>query len=261
LKRILLTNDDGVDYPGLAILAEALAGLGEVTVVAPDGPRSGTSMAGSFHGVLAVSSRRLANGLTATVLDGFPVDCVRYGLVRMGFPPPDLVVVGINHGLNLASDLHYSGTVGAARDAAMWGIPSLAVSSGSLDGSGHWGRPEEEDLRRAAAWGADIARKILEEGLEPGRFLNLNVPAGAHGPVRGLMETKPGDIVTAIGYREEPGGVSLYGYDDLPEGQRPESDVAAILAGYASLSRLETGCVNPCWKVAQNEVAPRRKEG
>ncbi|HUT97967.1 MAG TPA: 5'/3'-nucleotidase SurE [bacterium] len=260
MKRILLTNDDGVDYPGLAILADALAVLGELTVVAPDGPRSGSSMAGSFHGVLTVEERRLCNGLAATVLDGFPVDCVRFGLVRMG-SPPDLVVVGINHGLNLASDLHYSGTVGAARDAALWGIPSLAVSSGSLDGSGHWGRPEEEDLRRAAAWGADIARKILAEGLEPGHFLNLNVPAGAHGPVHGLRETTPGDIVTAIGFREEPGGVSLYGYDDPPEGQHPSSDVAAILAGYASLSRLDTGCASPCWKVAENEVMPRQKDG
>jgi len=253
VKRILLTNDDGVDYPGLAILAEVLAGLGELTVVAPDGPRSGSSMAGSFHGVLAVGEKRLFNGLDATVLAGFPVDCVRYGLVRMGSPPPNLVVVGINHGLNLASDLHYSGTVGAARDAALWGIPSLAVSSGSLDGSGHWGRPEEGDLRLAAAWGADIARKILAEGLEPGRFLNLNVPAGAHGPVLGLRETTPGDMVTAIGFHEEPGGVSLYGYDDLPGDQRPGSDVAAVLAGYASLSRLDTGCANPCWKVADSD--------
>jgi 5'-nucleotidase len=253
VKRILLTNDDGAQYPGLAILAEALAGLGEVVIVAPDGPRSGSSMAGSFHGVISVEERRLANGLAVTVLDGFPVDCVRYGLVRMGSSPPALVVVGINRGLNLASDLHYSGTVGAARDAALWGVPALAVSSGSVDGSGHWGKPEEGDLRRAAAWGADTAKKILAEGLEPGRYMNLNVPASAHGPVRGLRETVPGDIVTAVGFREGPGGVSLYGYDDLPERQRPESDVAAVLAGYASLSRLDTGRANPCWKVIGND--------
>jgi 5'-nucleotidase len=253
VKRILLTNDDGVEYPGLAVLAEALAGLGELAVVAPDGPRSGSSMAGSFHGVISVEESRLANGLAVTALAGFPVDCVRYGMVRMGPAPPDLVVVGINRGLNLASDLHYSGTVGAARDAALWGIPALAVSSGSLDGSGHWGSPDEEDLRRAAEWGADIARKALGGGLGPGCYLNLNVPASAHGPVRGLKETVPGDIVTAVGFRDEPGGVSLYGYDDLPERQSPESDVAAVLAGYASLSRLDTGCAVPCWKVAEGD--------
>jgi 5'-nucleotidase len=251
VKRILVTNDDGADYPGLAILAEALGGLGGVVIVAPAGPRSGSSMAVSFHEVMGVGERRLVNGLTATVLDGFPVDCVHYGLVKMGPPPPDLVVVGINNGLNLASDLLHSGTVGAARDAALWGLPSLAVSTGSLDGSGHWGRPEEDDLRRAAEWGVGVARRILEEGLQAGSFINLNVPAEAHGPVRGLRETVPGEIVTAIGFREEPGGVRLWGYDDPPGEQRPSSDIAAILAGYASLSRLDAGCAAPCWRAVE----------
>ncbi len=251
MKRILLTNDDGADSPGLAILAAALGELCEVVIVAPDGPRSGSSMAGSFHGVMRVVNSRLANGLTAAVLDGFPVDCVRYGLVRMGSTPPDLVVVGINNGLNLASDLYYSGTVGAARDAALWGIPSLAVSTGSLDSSGHWGKPGEDDLHRAAEWGVRIARRILEDGLEPGLFLNLNVPAEEHGPVRGLRETVPGKIITVIGFHEEAGGIRLWGYDDLPEEQHPSSDVAAILAGYVSLNRLEVGCATPCWRVAK----------
>ncbi|HDR06042.1 MAG TPA: hypothetical protein ENN88_00235, partial [Candidatus Coatesbacteria bacterium] len=152
MKRILLTNDDGADSPGLAILAEALAGLGEVTIIATDGPRSGCSMAGSFHGVIRVEERLLSNGLAAAVLDGYPVDCVRYGLVRMG-PPPDLVAVGINHGLNLASDLHYSGTAGAARDAALWGVPALALVCSSLPRTGHWGRRGAEDLRRASSSG------------------------------------------------------------------------------------------------------------
>ncbi len=251
MKRILLTNDDGADSPGLAILAAALDELGELMIVAPDGPRSGSSMAGSFHRVMGVGERRLVNGFTATVLDGFPVDCVRYGLVRMGSPPPDLVMVGINNGLNLASDLYYSGTVGAARDAALWGIPALAVSVGSLDGSGHWGKPNEESLRRAAGWGVRIARRILDDGLEPGLFLNLNVPAEEHGPVQGLRETVPGEITTVIGFREETGGIRLWGYDDLPEEQQPESDVAAILAGYASVSRLDVGCATPCWRVIE----------
>jgi 5'-nucleotidase len=162
---ILLSNDDGVQARGLAALAERMADLGDVLVVAPDRERSAASHAFTMHRPLRAEERR--PGWFA--VDGTPVDCVYIGMLRLAPRPPSLVVSGINHGLNLGADLFYSGTIAAAVEAAIRGAPSLAVS---LDQK--W----DGDFTAAAQFAHALGRAVLAEGLPSGTLLSINVPAG-----------------------------------------------------------------------------------
>ncbi len=168
---ILLSNDDGIDAPGLAALAEGLAGLGEIVVSAPAGEQSARSHAFTMHRPLRVTERR--PGWHA--VHGTPVDAVYIGMHHLAPRRPDLVVGGINRGTNLGDDVHYSGTVAVAREAALAGIPAIAVS---LEVPGDRGAAPGEALHYATA--ARVARRVAErvlaEGLPPNGFLNVNVP-------------------------------------------------------------------------------------
>jgi 5'-nucleotidase len=176
----LITNDDGINSPQLAALERALADLGRVTVVAPDRERSATS-----HGItlnqpvpyLQVAPNRFA-------VEGTPADCVITALLKIMNQPPSLVVSGINCGSNIGTDILYSGTVAAASEAALQGIPAIAVSA-------HSGA----DFLSAAQVGARIAAQVLEEGLPPDVILNVNYPLKWNGEFRltrqGLRSAEP----------------------------------------------------------------------
>jgi len=235
--RIIITNDDGVDAPGLAALARALADLGAVEVVAPAEPRSGCALASSFHAPLSVRELTLDGGLPARAVGGYPVDCVRLALCDGDGRPPALVASGINAGLNLYRHLPYSGTTGAAAEAALWGVPALAVSTGFLQGTDTWGRPADEDYHRAAAVAREVAADILADGLRPGHFLNLNVPGAVHGELRGLRRTRSYPFTIYARYAaEHPAGLLLRGRGHNPTPPPPDSDLGAVAAGYASLT-------------------------
>ena len=139
-KKILITNDDGVDSPGLMALAVELERIGDITVLAPDRNWSASGHSRALERPLRVKEVHLKNGMAAFSADGSPADCVALG--ARGFLPfkPDLVVSGINTSANLGQDVVYSGTVAAAMEAALWGIPAIAVSqdapAGSADNSG-----------------------------------------------------------------------------------------------------------------------------
>lgn len=161
--RILITNDDGLNSHGMLHLEAELSALGEVWAVAPDRERSATSMAISIREPLKLtkeSPRRYR-------VSGFPVDCVNVCLFAEGFPEFDLVVSGINHGYNLGDDVHYSGTVGAARHAALHGRRAIAVSAPI--------RSPQGDFRRVAGWLAQWLRAQLHE-LNTGVVYNVNYP-------------------------------------------------------------------------------------
>lgn len=167
---ILLTNDDGVEAPGLAAVAEALLDLGEVEVVAPSGERSAVSHAISLSRDMHYRRHALGPRIEAHALDGSPADCVKLGVTQLCPRRPDLVVSGINPGANIGNNILYSGTVAGAREGAMLGIPSLAVS---IDAHRSAEPPHYES-------GADVARRvarlILDRGLPPGVMLNANLP-------------------------------------------------------------------------------------
>lgn len=173
--RILLTNDDGIEAPGIATLYRAVQSYGDVQVVAPSKVRSACGHAVTFHRPLEAwpqvmkdaEGREVAEGMA---LYGMPADCVKVGLTRFVEEPVDLVLSGINAGCNVGVHTLYSGTVAAAREAAIMGVPAIAVSL-FLDRRGdsiRWDRAE----RAAGA----VLERLLDEPFPPGTFLNVNLP-------------------------------------------------------------------------------------
>lgn len=160
---ILVTNDDGIDSPGLTALAQALESIDEVCIVAPDRERSAIGMAITLHRPL----RAAQVGDRAWAVDGTPVDCVDLACGALLPERPKLLVSGINQGQNLGQDIHFSGTVAAAKKGTFLGIPSLAVSLIS-------GPPYHYETATAIA--CRLAKLVLANGLTPGVLLNINVP-------------------------------------------------------------------------------------
>ena len=225
--RVLLTNDDGIDRPGLAALENALADT-DLWVVAPADHCSGAGQSLGLYAPLAVERRDGRRWAVA----GTPADCVKLALTRLMDGPPDVVVSGINAGANLANNVFYSGTVAAATEAAMWGHPSIAVS---LEGG------EESGFPAAAA----VTRKLLGSRLLaelPRRsVLNVNVPArsAGHG---GYAWTRTARFSRDIPFEEiESGRLYRYGrFSEQPVLDEEGTDVAAVRSGLVSLTLLST---------------------
>jgi len=234
--KILVTNDDGIHAPGIRALTDALASVGEVAVVAPDRERSAVSHALTLHHPLRAEC--IAPGRFA--VDGTPTDCVNLGIHSLLDFHPDLVVSGINRGANLGDDVTYSGTVAAAMEATLMGIPAFAVS---LDC-----REEPGDYSAAAAFASRLAVRIVDNGLPKDTFLNVNVP-----DLRPDLLRTP--IVTTQGKRRyegtivdkvDPRGRSYYwiGTADLDFLDIDGSDFAAISRGHISITPLHLDMTN-----------------
>lgn len=181
-RTVLITNDDGIDDPGLIALARAFSGIAETYVVAPMGDCSGSShfiSVFSSH-VLEVQERDLDEGIRAWAVDGYPGDCVLLALQGlMAGTPPDLVVSGLNNGPNLGFDWMASGTIGAARVAAVWGVPAIAVS-GLEEGS-------PENAEAVASWVIELARSDLVRDLGDGRYITVSLPRTSPSEFRGVV--------------------------------------------------------------------------
>ena len=177
--HILLSNDDGYFAPGLAILAESLASLGTVTVVAPERDRSGASNSLTLDRPLTV--RRAASGFF--YVNGTPTDCVHLAVTGLLDELPDIVISGVNYGANMGDDTIYSGTVAAATEGFLLGIPSVAVS---LVAAGN------DNYRTAARIAADIAQRFKDKPLGQHALLNVNVPDVAYEELRGIEITRLG---------------------------------------------------------------------
>ena len=162
--KLLLSNDDGIDAPGLKALLSAARMLGDPVVVAPAEPQSGVSHAVTAHGPVRIEPR----GEKRFAVYGTPADCARVGLLRL-VPNAKWVLSGINHGGNLGADVHYSGTVAAVREAVLHGWPGAAVSQYHRKGM-------EFDWERAANWVARVLAELLARPTEPGLFYNVNLP-------------------------------------------------------------------------------------
>jgi len=172
---MLLSNDDGIDSPGLAALRAAVADLGDVTVVAPADPQSAMGHAITLRRPLAVRRIRVGQGAEAFKgirVDGRPADCVRLAIRNLMPSRPDLVLAGINAGANVGANVFYSGTVAAAAEAAMFGIPAVAFSAGLRE---HEPIPPEE-YADIAAWCRRVLGRLIDRGLSPGDLFNVNVP-------------------------------------------------------------------------------------
>jgi 5'/3'-nucleotidase len=230
MPLLLVTNDDGVHAPGLAALADALGELGEVWVVAPEREQSACGHALTLHRPLRThqwDERRFA-------VNGTPSDCVNLGV--LGFLPerPVLIASGINHGSNLGDDVTYSGTVSAAMEGTLLGVPSIAVSL--MEGG---------DVAEAARVARQIAMRVLVEGLAPKTLLNVNVPAGT---VRGIRLTRLGHRVYSekIVEQTDPRGRTHYWIGaGPPEWEALEgTDMGAVHEGYVAVTPLHMDLTN-----------------
>lgn len=165
---ILITNDDGVQAKGINELVEGLRPLGNIVVVAPDSPRSGMSCAITSIVPLQINLLKQEDGLSIYSCSGTPVDCVKLGISKVLKRKPDILVSGINHGSNSAVSVIYSGTIGAALEGCILGIPSLGVSLTDHD--------SDADFSEAVKYANYTVKKMLQEGLPQGICLNLNIP-------------------------------------------------------------------------------------
>lgn len=230
MKRILVTNDDGVFSAGIKLLAEELGKIAEVVVVAPDREQSASSHALTLHRPLRM--RRLEERWYA--VDGTPTDCVNLGVLSLlKDERPDLVVSGINFGLNLGDDVTYSGTVSATFEAALLHIPSLAFSQEVADGF---------SFERGARFARRLIEGLLTEGpepeLAPGLLLNVNFPAGAFGGVR-LTHLGRREYKQSVVEKLDPRGRKYFWIAGIPEWEEAEgTDFQAVSQGCVSVTPL-----------------------
>jgi 5'-nucleotidase len=242
MLRVLLTNDDGIDAEGLQALRRELGTLEDIqlAVIAPDGNRSATARSITFRRPLWVQEVPFDDGTVGYACDGTPVDCVRLASLGLidGFEP-DLIVSGINHGANLGDDITYSGTVAAALEGVVLGIPGIAVSQQSSKREMDFRLGHQFDFSKAAAFTARVVDRLDDVPLPTGTLLNINVPAGEIGGVEvaHLGKRIYRDRLDLI---EEESGRKLYRvYGDSPvHDDEPGTDLAAVSAGRISVTPL-----------------------
>jgi 5'-nucleotidase len=234
MPYILITNDDGIDSPGLLALKQSLAPLGEVVVLAPAHSWSAAGHTKTMHKPMRVTRGTLSDGSEALVTTGSPSDCVALALLGILQRRPDLVVSGVNKGPNMGEDVTYSGTVAAALEAVVSGIPAIAAS---VDGWEGW------DFEPAGRVVAQVAHEVLTRGLPAGTLLNVNVPSLPHDQLEGTLITRLGRRVykDVLIERKDPRGESYYWIGgDPPDGEPLDgTDFWAVKHGYVSVTPLK----------------------
>jgi len=241
--HILVTNDDGVQAPGLLALAQEIRNLGKVTVFAPDRNWSASGHVKTMERPLRVSETFLADGTPAFTSDGAPSDCVALPLLGLLEEKIDLVISGINPHANIGHDVTYSGTVTAAMEAVITGVKGIAVSLDSPDG--HKGAL---DYSTAAIVGRRVAEQVLADGLPEGVVVNVNVPYLKEDELKGYMITRQGLRVyrDVLDSRLDPRGKPYYWIGgEVPTGvDEPGTDFGALRAGYVSVTPLQLDLTN-----------------
>lgn len=227
--RILLSNDDGYFSPGLAALAAALEDLGDVTVVAPERDRSGASNSLTLDRPLSL--KRAENGFY--FVNGTPTDCVHLAVTGIFDHMPDMVVSGINHGANMGDDTIYSGTVAAATEGFLLGVPSIAFSLAS---------PAASDFTSASLVARDLVKRFIEEPFREPVLLNVNIPDRPYEELRGTQVTRLGKRHKAepLIRGETPRGETVFWIG--PAGKAADAgsgtDFNAVAEGFVSVTPL-----------------------
>ena len=237
-KHILVTNDDGVLAPGLLALVSEMRKLGKVSILAPDHNWSGGGHVKTLDRAMRVKEVRLADGTQAFASDGAPSDCVALATLGYFEEPIDLVVSGINAGANLGHDVTYSGTVTAAMEAVIAGLPGIAISLEIVEGY-----VGDMDYAPAARTAGKIIQQVIKNGLGHEVLLNVNVPLLSEEKIRGIKVTRQGLRVyhSRLDERTDPRGRPYYWIGgDAPTGV-PErgTDVGALAEGFVSVSPLQ----------------------
>jgi 5'-nucleotidase len=228
MKRILVTNDDGVHSEGIKALAEALLSVGEVTVVAPMQEASAIGHALTLRRPLRIEDI----GPNTYGIDGTPTDCVNLAISHVLKAKPDLIVSGINKGWNLGDDVTYSGTVSGALEGALLGIQAIAVSTQN--------RRNTFEFGPAAKAAATVAELVLQRGMPKFTFLNINVPYGPNKGFRVTVQARRNHI-TVVDERVDPRHRAYYWIEEGQNEWEPHdrSDYQAVRDGYISITPLQ----------------------
>jgi 5'/3'-nucleotidase len=232
LVEILVTNDDGIQSPALEALEATLGDLGHVTVVAPDREMSATSHCITLNEPL----RYHQAGPDRYAVEGNPADCVILASLRILKEKPALVVSGVNRGANVGDDISYSGTVAAAFEAALQGIPGIAISM--------FGR-NAPDFMPAAEIAARLAARVLEDGLPPDVILNVNYPQLWNGEFRVTRQGRRASKPVLVENMDPRGREYFWLHEELhnekeqPAAAGPMTDYEAVAAGYVSICPLQ----------------------
>ncbi|MBN1943874.1 MAG: 5'/3'-nucleotidase SurE [Phycisphaerae bacterium] len=247
MMYILLSNDDGITAPGLAALARAVEGLGELAVAAPDSPQSAMAHSITLHQPLMVKRVRLehAGGIEGLAIGGRPADCVRLAVRNLLPRRPDVVLSGLNAGANVGVNVFYSGTVAAAAEGAMFGIPSVAFSLSLENG--------QADPLAALSAAAEHCRTVLDtllaHGLSPGELVNVNIPLTGDGAPRGVRVCEQSDAEVLDRYvleESSPAGDRYRLCDDYDfHAPHHASDVALLREGYITVTPLRISLTDP----------------
>jgi 5'-nucleotidase len=237
---ILVTNDDGVDSPGLSALARALKAVEEVCVIAPNRNWTAAGHTKTLDRPLRVTEIKLpGTRIAAFSSDGTPSDCVALGFLGLAPSRPRLVVAGVNTGPNMGSDITYSGTVSAAMEGVVSGVPAIAVSLADY---------YEWDFAYAAGFAARLTRRVLREGLENAVLLNVNVPRGRRSDIKGVQVTRLGrrEYNDELIRRKDPFGRDYFWIGGSPPSGagEPGTDLHAVGAGYVSVTPLQLDMTN-----------------
>jgi len=238
MVHILVTNDDGVTTPGLLALAKEMEVLGKVSILAPDRNWSASGHVKTMHRPLRVKEIQLSDGIQALATDGAPSDCVALAVLGILTEKIDLVVSGINPNANLGYDVTYSGTVTAAMEATIWGLPGIAVSLDSPEN-----HLEELDYEMAARVARQVAEKVNRRGLPKGTLLNVNVPYMPLTELAGFKITRQGLRVyrDELDRRLDPRNRPYYWIGGQSPTGVPEegTDFGALKQGFVSITPLQ----------------------
>jgi len=238
--RILVTNDDGIDSRGIYALVKAMQRLGEVVVVAPDRQQSAVGHALTVASPLRATQFHREGQIFGWAVNGTPADCVKLGVSTLLENRPDIVVSGINHGSNTSVNAIYSGTVSAATEGTLMGIPSMAVSLTTFD--------ESADMTLAAEVAFDVASRLLALALPAGTLLNVNVPVVPRSEYKGLRVTRQGhgEWKDAYDVRKDPQGRPYYWLrgEFVTVQEMDDADDIAVARGWTAITPIHYELTN-----------------
>lgn len=229
---ILVTNDDGITAPGIAALVEMMKPLGDVVVVAPDKPQSGMGHAITINSMLRINKVNIYNAQQEYSCTGTPVDCVKFAVNKILHRKPDLCVSGINHGTNMSINVIYSGTMSAAVEGAIEGIPSIGFSLSDYR--------IDADFTAAKKIAKTVAERVLENGLPSGVCLNVNIPRVNYELIKGIKVCRQAKAnwVERFDERHDPTGRPYYwltGDFENYDTNGKDTDIWALENNYVSI--------------------------
>jgi 5'-nucleotidase len=229
---ILVTNDDGITAPGIVALVEVMKTLGDVVVVAPDKPQSGMGHAITINSTLRINKVKIYDVKNEYACSGTPVDCVKIAVNKILHRKPDLCVSGINHGTNMSINVIYSGTMSAAVEGAIEGIPSIGFSL--MDNS------IDADFSAAKKMVKQIAKQVLKNGLPKGVCLNVNIPKIKFDELKGIKVCRQANAnwIEELDERTDPSGKTYFWltgkFKNFDKGEK-DTDVWALENHYVSV--------------------------